>query len=359
MTVVKTISLAALAFATVAIRAQTDQSEIRVVIDGQPLQFTDCQPMEADGRILVPLRGIFERLGASVDWDRSSQTIMATKNGLRVKLSIGQLDAMVNGNNVHMDVAAALVGGTTMVPLRFVSEALGGYVNWDQANHEVSITSSTEYNLHKRDGDNAQPPPRQERPPQQTRPQPSRPAFSVIAVDTVIPFSLTTRLSSFNAHVGDEFTATLATNGENRYLGLPKGTEVVGSVTFVRRQHDRQPGIIELTFDHLVLPDGQNLPVDGRLIGLDANSVTRKTNGATMSRNTPQTGRVVFAGYGVGSGLIVGIHTKDHLEEGTIGGFLEGTLSARQREQQLRDVELRPGTGIGLRLYEELKVPRR
>jgi len=357
MTVVKTISFAALAFATVAVRAQTDQPDIRVVIDGQPLQFADQQPMETDGRVLVPLRGIFEKLGASVDWDRTNQTIRATKNGLKVKISIGNLDASVNGNNVHMDVAATLVGGTTMVPLRFVSEALGGYVNWNQENHEVDITSSTEYNLRKRNGDNAQPPPMVERPLRSSRQEISRPDFSVIAEDTVIPFKLNTSLSSSDAHVGDGFTAKLSTNGENRYLGLPKGTEVFGSVTFVQRQHDGKPGIIELTFDHLVLPDGQNLAVDGRLIGLDAYSVTRKINGATMARK-PQTGRAVFAGYGVGSGLIIGIHTKEPLDEGTIGELIEGATSSKQREMELRDVELRPGTGLGLRLYQELKVPR-
>ena len=264
MTLVKTMSLAALAFAAVVVRAQTDQQEIRVVIDGQPLQFGDQQPTEINGRVLVPLRGIFEKLGATVEWDRSTETIRASKNGLRVKISIGQLDASVNGDSVRMDVAATLVGGTTMVPLRFVSEALGGYVNWDQSNHEVDITSSTEYNLRKRNGDNAQPPPPTEaRPLRQTREE-TRPSYSVIAVDTVIPFTLTTRLSSFDAHIGEEFTARLATNGENRYLGLPKGTEVYGSVTFVQKQHDRQPGVIELTFDHLVTPDGRNLRIPAK-----------------------------------------------------------------------------------------------
>jgi hypothetical protein len=359
MTILKTMSLAALAFAAVAVRAQTDQQDIRVVIDGQPLQFADQQATEIDGRILVPLRGIFEKLGATVDWDRSTQTIRASKNGLRIKLLIGQLDASVNGGSVRMDVAATLVGGTTMVPLRFVSEALGGYVNWDQTNHEVDITSSTEYNLRRRNGDTSQPPPLSgTRPLRQSRVEGSRPSYSVIAVDTVIPFTLNTRLSSFDAHIGDGFSARLATNGENRYLGLPRGTEVYGSVTFAQRQRDRRPGVLELTFDHLVMPDGQSLAVEGRLIGLDAHSVTRKINGATMAKDTPRTGRVVFAGYGPGSGLIVGIHTRDQLEEGTISDLLYGATNSRQREQQVRDVELRPGTDIGLRLYQELKVPR-
>jgi hypothetical protein len=67
---------------------------------------------------------------------------------------------------------------------------------------------------------------------------------------------------------------------------------------------------------------------------------------------------VVFAGYGPGSGLIVGIHTKDQLDEGNIGNLLEDVMTSKQREMQIRDVELRPGTGIGLRLYQELKIPR-
>jgi len=246
-----------------------------------------------------------------------------------------------------------------MVPLRFVSEALGGYVNWNQANQEVDITSSTDYNLHGRRGDVGQPPP-----PTETRPlrpvhqDPARPAFSVMAMDTVIPLTLNTRLSSYDAQVGDAFTSTIDTNGENRYLGLPKGTQVFGSVTYVRKQREHQPGVIELTFDHLVMPNGESLAVDGRVIGLDAHVVTRKTNGATMARNSSHTGRVVFAGYGVGSGIIVGIHTKEPIEDGQVGELLREATSATQRELQVRDVELRPGTGIGLRLYHELKIPR-
>jgi hypothetical protein len=355
----KTISLAALAFAAVAASAQSDQPEIRVVIDGHTLQFADQQPMENDGRVLVPMRGIFEKLGASVEWERSTQTIVARKNDLRVKISIGQLNASVNGEDVRMDVAATLLGGTTMVPLRFVSEALGGYVNWDQANHEVDITSSTEYNLRKRNGDNSQPPPvAATRPLREAQQETPRPNFSVIAEDTVIPLTLNTRLSSYDAFVGEPFSALLDTNGENRYLGLPKGTEAHGSVTFVKKQHGREPGVIELTFDYLVMPNGEKLEVVGRLTGLDAHSVLRKTNGATMSRNTPQTGRVVFAGYGPGSGVIVGIHSKEALEEGSIGDLIEASTSSKQRELQLGDVELKPGTGIGLRLYQELKISR-
>ncbi len=351
MTLVKTISLAALAFAAIAVRAQSNQQDIRVVIDGQQLQFTDQQPMESDGRILVPLRGIFEKLGASVEWDRPTQTIRATKNGLLVRLSIGQLDAMVNGANVHMDVAATLYGGTTMVPLRFVTEALGGYVSWDAGQHEVMITSSTDYNLQAAA-------PTQVRPLRPVRPGNTRSEFTVIAADTVIPLTLNEHLTSYSTRAGENFTATLDTNGESQYLGLPKGTKVVGTVTYVRQQRDREPGVIELTFDHLVLPDGRNLEIEGRLIGLDANSVTRKTNGATMANNFPQTGRVVFAGYGEGSGVIVGIHTKVKLGRGIMSGLLDGGTTTRQRQLQIRDVNLRVGTGIGLRLFEELKVPR-
>ncbi len=122
--------------ASIAAMAQNYQQPVRVVIDGDLVQFNGEQPSEADGRVLVPLRGVFEKLGARVNWDPSNQTITARKNGVRVRLTIGELDASINGHDKRMDIAATLSGGATMVPLRFVSEALGAFVTWDQDNHE-------------------------------------------------------------------------------------------------------------------------------------------------------------------------------------------------------------------------------
>ncbi len=131
-----TLSLAAGVIATPA-QAQS----IRVVIDGSPV-FFDQPPAAIGGRVLVPLRGVFERLGAFVQWDPQSNTVTAVRGDTQVVLVIGSRQATVNGRAVLLDVPALIVGGRTLVPLRFVSEAMGARVDWDAATRSVFITSS-------------------------------------------------------------------------------------------------------------------------------------------------------------------------------------------------------------------------
>jgi len=121
--------------------AQTPAPDVRVFVDGQPIGF-DVPPQIADGRVLVPLRGVFERLGATVAWDDQTQTVLAQRGATSVSLVIGNTQAMINGRPAMMDVPAMLVGGRTMVPLRFVSQTLGANVNWDAATSTVAIAGS-------------------------------------------------------------------------------------------------------------------------------------------------------------------------------------------------------------------------
>jgi hypothetical protein len=111
---------------------------VRVLIDGQPVSF-DVPPVVALGRVLVPLRGVFNRLGAIVTWDPGSQTVLAARGDTSIVLRIGDTQAHINGQPTLMDVPALLVGGRTMVPLRFISQALGSQVSWDAASTTVQI----------------------------------------------------------------------------------------------------------------------------------------------------------------------------------------------------------------------------
>lgn len=95
-------------------------------------------PITRAGRVFVPLRGIFERLGASVVYQAG--TINATgSNGRTVSLHIGAHTATVNGASQPLDVAPFIIGASTYVPLRFVSQALGATVNYDASNQIVAI----------------------------------------------------------------------------------------------------------------------------------------------------------------------------------------------------------------------------
>jgi len=112
---------------------------VTVVVNGSQMQF-DQPPIEQAGRVFVPLRGVFERLGATVVY--SNGLINATGNGRSISLHIGSTQATVNGQTQYLDVAPFEVGARTLVPLRFVAQALGAAVSWDQASSTVTINGS-------------------------------------------------------------------------------------------------------------------------------------------------------------------------------------------------------------------------
>ena len=113
--------------------------EIRVAINGQALGFSGSAPTRLGGRVVVPMRGIFEALGATVQWEASTQAITAQRGETTVRMRIGNGEAQINDYRVHLDQPPVLLGGSTMVPLRFVGEALGARVDWDDARQMVSM----------------------------------------------------------------------------------------------------------------------------------------------------------------------------------------------------------------------------
>lgn len=127
---------------TLAPATPSHAQTIRVMVDGEPV-FFDQPPITVGGRVLVPLRGVFERLGALVQWDPRTNSVAAVGGGNEVQLVIGSRRAAVNGSVVLLDVPAMLVGGRILVPLRFIGEALGAAVDWDARARTVFIISGT------------------------------------------------------------------------------------------------------------------------------------------------------------------------------------------------------------------------
>ena len=136
------VAAAVTAGLTSAAAAQTAAPYIKVVVDGSPI-YLDSPPMLLNGRVLVPLRGVFERLGATVVWDPRAQAVLAQRGATSIALTIGSSQAAVNGQAQPIDTPALLVAGHTMVPLRFISQALGAAVGWDAATYTVQIDSQT------------------------------------------------------------------------------------------------------------------------------------------------------------------------------------------------------------------------
>jgi len=147
----QTVALAAILSATVfaagilettcAAMAQ-DTTAIGVTVDGNQITFPGTQPVELHGSVLVPLRGVFQALGAHVDYDSASQIVTAHKHGRTIVVPIGSSTATIDGQPQQLSVPAQIIDGSTMVPLRFVAEALGDYVEWGAQTHMVTITSA-------------------------------------------------------------------------------------------------------------------------------------------------------------------------------------------------------------------------
>ncbi|PWK16220.1 copper amine oxidase N-terminal domain-containing protein [Tumebacillus permanentifrigoris] len=111
-----------------------------VVVDGEWIRF-DVQPQVFQYRTLVPMRMIFEALGADVHWEDDTQTAVASKNGVTLRLPIGSQIVTKNGQPVTLDVPAQLVSNRTMVPVRFLAESFGDEVLWDEQQGRVTINS--------------------------------------------------------------------------------------------------------------------------------------------------------------------------------------------------------------------------
>ena len=120
-------------------------NEPTVYLNGEQMTF-DVNPFIEDGRTLVPMRAIFEAVGASVTWDEEDRTVHAIreKDGevSLVSLQIDSAAAFVNSGAKELDVPAKIVDDRTFVPLRFVIESLGERVEWDADNYAVKITTA-------------------------------------------------------------------------------------------------------------------------------------------------------------------------------------------------------------------------
>jgi len=116
------------------------EDEISIIINGQKLTM-DQPPIIVEGRTLVPLRAIFEGLGAQVSWDDTTKTATGIKDGKEIKITINNTVAKVDGKDVTLDVPAQIVNSRTLVPVRFISESLGCKVDWNGETRTVIIAS--------------------------------------------------------------------------------------------------------------------------------------------------------------------------------------------------------------------------
>lgn len=118
--------------------------KIGVFLYGEYLDF-DVPPQIIDGRTMVPMRKIFESLGATVKWDNKDTKITATKNDTTIVMYIGSSTMRVNDKIVKLDVAPQIVNGRTLVPVRAIAESLNTHVIWYDSLNTVILAPYIAY----------------------------------------------------------------------------------------------------------------------------------------------------------------------------------------------------------------------
>jgi N-acetylmuramoyl-L-alanine amidase len=114
--------------------------QIKINLDGVDIA-CDSPPVIVDGRTLVPARAVFEAMGGKVEWNDATREVAVTVRDVKVNLKIDSKTAYINGSDKQLEVPAQIIKNRTMIPVRFVSEAVGCEVSWDQNNRIVGIVS--------------------------------------------------------------------------------------------------------------------------------------------------------------------------------------------------------------------------
>lgn len=152
--IAKMILIGYLACQSVGLQAQTliiDGKEvayhlppISLYVNKQPVQTIVMAPIQLNNRVLVPSREVFEAMGAKVGWNHSIKEVNVAYKGKKIALSVNQTTATLDGNQITMDVPAKIINDKVMIPVRFVSEAIGMKVTWQGEERAVWIEEPKE-----------------------------------------------------------------------------------------------------------------------------------------------------------------------------------------------------------------------
>jgi len=332
----KSIGLATLALATSGLAGMASAATIQ--LNGQPLA-TSARPITLNGRTLVPMRDIFESLGAQVNYNPVTRGISATRDTTRVDLQIGNRTAAVNNTSQYLEQAPIVRGGVTFVPLRFVSTALGAQVAYNPSTALVSISTGP--------GSMAGLPARGTGSGTQVA------GFRTISVPSgvVVPVTLDQDITSATARVGDTFTATVKSErlGDSEF---PVGSKIQGVVSEVVPKNGNQPGVLDLDFRNVILPDGSRYPLRAELIPLDAKSVDSTRTGRITARTKSQSNsdKAKVIGIGAAGGFVLGRVLKKDGALPTILGAIGGLVYSQQQNKKAAEAALASGTDLGVRL---------
>jgi hypothetical protein len=118
---------------------------INVTVDGKAVNFPDAKPfIDGSGRTLLPVRFVTEALGAKVEWKANVQEVYITKDTINISLRINDRDIVINNEIKTMDTKAIIKEDRTFVPIRYVAEGLGAKVGWNDSTKTVIITTGND-----------------------------------------------------------------------------------------------------------------------------------------------------------------------------------------------------------------------
>lgn len=361
-TILTTAGLAALLLAS---GAGAQAQNIRVRVNDEPVRFYGTQPRMVDGRVMVPLRGVLEQLGATVDWMNQTQTVVATKGDREIDLPVGSHTARINGRDVYLDAPARVIAGSTMVPLRFVGQALGADVAWSDATQTVNINTNGVAAAAVQDDNNYRPSgvdrnDRYYRDNQVARNNGNGRNTQyyrggrrmVIPSGTVVPVKLDTDLSSNESREGDTFTATVV--GGDESAGLPDGTRVEGTVAEAVPSRNGKPGVLTLDVNRLVFPDGATQRITAKVASLDSKSIEHTSSGRLVAKKGNNNEQLKWVGIGAGAGLLLSTLTKGNTLVDTLLGAGAGYLYNQLQHKGAGNVHLGSGTEFGVRMDRQV-----
>lgn len=119
------------------------EGDVKLVVNGTDLS-EQAQAQIIDGRTMVPMRLIFEQLGAEVEWDGTSKTVTARKDKTEIVMQIGNTLMLKDKEYITLDVAPCIINDRTLVPARAVSESLNCVVDWDETSKTVNVSQEEE-----------------------------------------------------------------------------------------------------------------------------------------------------------------------------------------------------------------------
>ena len=133
--------------------AEPDDLTIRLKIDSplmlvnneeKPIDENGTVPVIVNSRTLLPVRAVVEEIGGSVEWDADTRTVGLQSGDNSIKLEIDSTTAYLNNEPYTLDPPPAIIGGRTMLPIRFIAESFGLEVNWNGEEQTVTIVKKSD-----------------------------------------------------------------------------------------------------------------------------------------------------------------------------------------------------------------------